>query len=201
MSGCGKPSQPIHGPVSHIFCPQVIQQIAKRALGQPVQAMIEQIAAELEQHYPGHILPHHQRDWIFNNAGGAMGAMMFLHASLTEYVLFFGTAIGTEGATGRFAADDWFTMLEGEHWSYAEGEFEPHIVGPGETSHLPRGQAKAYRFPAKAWGIEYARGNIPSMLPFGFADTFSSTLDFGALYRTMRVYTVGVVGNLLRGKI
>jgi ERG2 and Sigma1 receptor like protein len=39
------------------------------------------------------------------------------------------------------------------------------------------------------------------MLPFGFADTFSSTLDFQGLYRTMRVYTKGVTQSLLRGKI
>ncbi len=185
--------------MGYIFDPEVLQQIAKDALDQPIEAMIEQISTELEQRYPGYILA--ERDWIFNNAGGAMGAMLVLHASISEYVIIFGTAIGTEGATGRFLADDWFTMLEGEQWSYAEGDLDRQVVGPGETAILRRGQSKSYRFPDKAWGLEYARGMIPAMLPFGLADTFTSTLDFDPLYRTLKVYTKAVVGNLLKGKV
>jgi C-8 sterol isomerase len=66
---------------------------------------------------------------------------------------------------------------------------------------LPRGEAKAYRLPDRAYGLEYARGAIPMMLPFALADTFSSTLDFKPLKRTLAIYTKAVVSNLLRGKI
>jgi C-8 sterol isomerase len=187
--------------MAHIFDPEVLQQIARDALGQPIEAMVAQIVSELSNRYPDHILPTEDHEWIFNNAGGAMGAMLVLHASISEYVIIFGTAIGTEGATGRFAADDWFTMLEGEQWNYAEGDLDRQVVKPGETAILRRGQSKAYRFPDKAWGLEYARGAIPLMLPFGLADTFSSTLDFTPLYRTLRIYTKATVGNLLKGKI
>ncbi len=54
----------------------------------------------LRERYPDHILPSSQTEWIFVNAGGWMGAMYLLHASLTEYVLFFGTAIDTSGHSG-----------------------------------------------------------------------------------------------------
>ena len=38
--------------------------------------------------------------WIFVNAGGWMGSMCLLHASLTEYILLFGTAVDTSGNSG-----------------------------------------------------------------------------------------------------
>lgn len=38
--------------------------------------------------------------WIFMNAGGWMGSMCLMHASLTEYILFFGTAVETSGHSG-----------------------------------------------------------------------------------------------------
>jgi C-8 sterol isomerase len=185
--------------MAYIFDPEVLGGIARGALGKPTMAMVDQIVDELAERYPDHILKHN--DWVFNNAGGAMGAMRVLHASVTEYVIIFGTAIGTEGATGRFAADDWFFMLEGEQWSYGEGEFDRHVVKPGECAILKRGDSRAYRFPDRAWGLEYARGAIPLMLPFGLADTFTSTLDFSQLSRTMAIYTKHVVHNLLRGKM
>lgn len=185
--------------MAYVFDPDVLHGIAKNAIGQPIEATVAQVVRELDERYPGHILTN--TGWVFNNAGGAMGSMRILHASMTEYVIIFGTAIGTEGATGRFAADDWFFMLDGEHWSYGEGDLDRQVTRAGEVSVLERGQAKAYRFPDKAWGLEYARGAIPLMLPFGLADTLFSTLDLRQLSRTMAIYGKHVVHNLIQGKI
>lgn len=57
----------------------------------------------LRQRYPTLIIPSSETEWIFVNAGGWMGAMYLLHASLTEYVLFFGTAIDTSGHSGELS--------------------------------------------------------------------------------------------------
>ncbi len=64
------------------------------------------IEAELRRRYSGHILPSHQTEWVFINAGGWMGAWYLLHASLTEYVIFFGTAVDTSGNSGILQQHD-----------------------------------------------------------------------------------------------
>src|SRR5262249_42153673 len=112
-----------------------------------------------------------------------------------------GSPIGTEGYSGRFAADDYFIILDGEQWAYGEGDHERQVFRPGDMHHLPRGQARGYRMPDRCYALEYPRGFIPQMLPFGLADAFSSTLDFVPVWRTMRIYTRAVVGELLDGKI
>ncbi len=185
--------------MGYIFDPDILHEVIKGAIGQPMEAVVDQIVRDLDERYPGHI--RSDTGWVFNNAGGAMGAMRLLHASITEYVLIFGTPIGTEGASGRFAADDYFYMLEGEHWCFNEGDFERQVTRPGEVTFMKRGDSKAYRFPDNAWGLEYARGAIPLMLPFGLADTFSSTLDLQQISRTLGMYTKHVLHNLMRGKV
>ncbi len=64
--------------------------------------MFDLVEAELRDRYGDHILPPSQKEWIFVNAGGWMGAMRVLHASTTEYLLFFGTAIDSSGHSGTY---------------------------------------------------------------------------------------------------
>lgn len=190
----------------HAFDPAVLQRISKDALAKfPTDDQLEQridtVVDGLRAEYPERILK--DPEWMFNVAGGAMGSMLVLHCSLSEYVIIFGTSIGTEGHTGRFLADDYFTILHGEQWAMPAGKasLQREVYRPGDQHHLKFMTAKQYKMPNACWALEYARGNIPAMLPFGFADTFFSTLDFHTLWATVRVSAVGIVSELLKGKI
>ena len=186
--------------MSHLFDPSELHDLTRRSLIHGDRdAIFAAIIDELAERHPGHI----RRDvpWIFNNAGGAMGQMKLLHCSLTEYILLFGTPIGTEGHSGRYLAEVHDFMIDGEMWCYHAGDTDRAVYRPGDAAYLGGGRAKGYRVPDRAWMLEYARGPIPTMLPFGLADTFFSTLDRTTIGTTVWSYGKMVVGNLLRGKI
>jgi C-8 sterol isomerase len=185
--------------VSTVFDPTVLHEIVRNVVGTPPDELVPRLARELEARYPRHV--RWTGEWIFSNAGGAMGTMTILHASLTEYVIVFGTPIGTSGHSGRFRADDYFYILEGEQWAYAEGERRRRVYKPGDLHHLARGSVEGYRIPEAGWALEYARGWIPLMLPFGVADIFTSTLDWRSLGRTLRLYGGSVFRELRQGKV
>ncbi|KAL2840266.1 ERG2 and Sigma1 receptor like protein-domain-containing protein [Aspergillus pseudodeflectus] len=164
----------------YIFDPAHLHDLSQRAIaahGEDTRSIVEFIVAELSEKV-GTTNLNFDQEWVFNNAGGAMGAMYIIHAS---------TAIGTEGHTGRHTADDYFNILSGTQVAYVPGEFEPEVYPAGSVHHLRRGEVKQYKMPESCFALEYARGWIPPMLFFGYADTFSSTLDFPTLWATSRI--------------
>ena len=185
--------------MSYVFNPEELHEIAKTGVGLPKDEMFDVVTKGLLDAYPDHIRPGNE--WIFNNAGGAMGALCLLHASLSEYVIFFGSPIGTEGHSGRYVTEVYDFMMAGEMWCYHEGEFDRTVYKPGDAAYLGRNRTKGYRLPESGWMLEYARGPIMTMLPFGLLDVVSSTLDYNAFSRTLGTYAKLVTGSLLRGKI
>jgi len=183
--------------MAYVFDPTVLHEIVRTVLGQPMPALVQSLRAEIETRYPGHVFP--SSEWVFSNAGGAMGHLTILHASLREYVIVFGTPIGTEGHTGRFPSDDYFYILEGEQWAYGEGELTRRVYRPGDCHVLPRGHAEGWSMPGHAYAMEYARGVIPAMLPFGLADAFTSTLDYPSIAKTLRLYTQAALHEMIHG--
>ena len=87
-----------------------------------------------------------------------MGAMYIIHASVTEYLIIFGTPLGTEGHTGIHTADDYFHILVGEQWAFRPGQLEMERYTPGMVHLMPRGVAKQYKMHEGCWALEYARG-------------------------------------------
>jgi C-8 sterol isomerase len=186
--------------MGYIFDPDELHQVAKLGVGKSnKQEMFRVVGEELRRRHPKHI--NLEGDWIFNNAGGAMGQMKLLHCSLSEYIIFFGTPIGTEGHSGRYTTEVFDFMLDGEMWCYHPGEFERAVYKAGDAAYLGADRAKGYAVPSHAWMLEYARGPIPSMLPFGLADTLFSTLDRNTVGRTLWQYGKLVVKELAQGKL
>jgi C-8 sterol isomerase len=75
----------------YIFELDHLQDLAKRSIehhGNNTRGAVQYIVDELSQKNPAHV--NVDEDWVFNNAGGAMGGMYIIHASITEYLIIFG---------------------------------------------------------------------------------------------------------------
>lgn len=183
---------------SYVFDPQVIHEISRKHLGQPLEQMFENVIAELSERYPGAI--DNSKPWIFNNAGGVMLEMKLLHASTKEYVMIWGTPIGSEGHTGRHLVEFYDTVLDGEAWYYQEGQFTRDVYTSGDHIFIGKGQSAGMHYPDHVWMVEYARGILPSLLPFGLADALLSTLDYKTALQTMTIYFSLLTRHLSRGQ-
>ncbi|XP_009694529.1 PREDICTED: sigma non-opioid intracellular receptor 1 [Cariama cristata] len=163
------------------------------AAGLDHELAFSKIIVELRKKHPGHILPDEDLQWVFVNAGGWMGSMCLLHASLTEYVLLFGTAVDTGGHSGRYWADISDTVISGTFRQWKEGTTRSEIYYPGDTIVHQAGEATSVQWSAGTWMVEYGRGFIPSTLAFALADTLFSTQDFVTLFYTLRIYAKGLL--------
>ncbi|KAI0316213.1 C-8 sterol isomerase [Amylostereum chailletii] len=190
----------------YVFDPPFLHELAQSAIAASpgnTAGMIDHIVANLTETYPSSVIKLNpdNSEWVFNNAGGAMGAMYIIHASITEYLIIFGTPLGTEGHSGIHTADDYFHILEGEQWAFQPGSLVKEVYRPGDVHLMRRGVSKQYKMHEGCFALEYARGWIPLMLPFGMADGLTSTLDFPTLWKTSRVTAREIFRNLLIGKI
>ncbi|KAJ7194974.1 ERG2/sigma1 receptor-like protein [Mycena pura] len=197
----------------YVFDPSHLHQLAQAAIASSpndTAGMIQHIVSNLTRTYPSNQVKINvdSSEWVFNNAGGAMGALYIVHASITEYLFIFGTPLGTEGHSGILSADDYFHILVGEQWAFSAGQLEMERYTPGMVHYLPRATAKQYKMHEGCFALEYARGEneryagwIPLMVPFGLADGLTSTLDFITLYNTGRITLREMGRNLFIGKI
>ena len=186
--------------MGYIFDPEQMHQLARTHAGKPVDEAVAAIRDALDRAWPGSMTS--KPEWILAIYGGTTATMTVLHASLTEYVLVYGSPIGTSGFSGRYLFDCWDFMLSGEMRTFIDDNSRVgEIYRPGDKAFLPARRAKGYSIEPGSWMLEYSRGFIPSGLPFALAEVSHSSPDLPTLARTLKIYGALVVKNLLKGKI
>ncbi len=185
--------------VTTLFQPDVLHAVARSAVGLPHGPMVQHVTDELARLYPGHV--ETRPSWMLSLAGGVMGIMTVLHGSLSEYVLIFGTPVGSEGFSGRYRIEIHDFMLAGEMWTYTEADFaERRVYRAGDAAVLRRREVKGVRLAEGAWMLEYGRGAIPTALPFALSDAVIA-FEFQTIARTIWTYGRLTMRELRRGKI
>jgi len=181
----------------YVFEPEDIHEIAKLGVGRPVEEGIAAIHQALRERYPGKI--RGEMRWHFNRTGGTLGELTILYASTKEYVLIFGTPIGSEGFSGRYADMTVYDcMFAGEMRTYTEGQTEATVYLPGDCAVLEPGQGKGYNMTADTWMLEYTRGNIPAALPIGVFAPVSVTADWHNAWNLFWDYAAAVWDSFWR---
>ncbi|XP_040818943.1 sigma non-opioid intracellular receptor 1 isoform X2 [Ochotona curzoniae] len=125
------------GTQNFVFEREEIALLARKYAGLDHELAFSRLIVELRRLHPGHVLPDEELQWVFVNAGGWMGAMCLLHASLSEYVLLFGTALGSRGHSGRYWAEISDTIISGTFHQWREGTTKSEVFYPApRTSSL-----------------------------------------------------------------
>jgi len=195
-------------PSFYVFDPKLLQQLCKESIAEygddsahPNRTLLfHDLADRLRVAYPKYITTlNWEKDWVLNTAGNAMGAMLLLHASVTEYLIIFGTPVGTEGHTGIHVSDDYFTILTGEQTFFYPGQVEKTTYRPGDQNWMKRGDVG--QFALEGFALELAQGCIPCMMPFGLIECLTSTMDYISFFKTIWFTAKYVTLNLLQGKI
>jgi C-8 sterol isomerase len=183
-----------------IFDPDKLHAIARRAVGLPFERMVQTVADDLAREYPTHI--ETKPNWIFSCAGGAVGVMTVLHGSLSEYIVIFGSAIGTEGFSGRYRIGIHDFVLAGEMWTYTGDNVGERVIHKaGDRAYLRPDQVKGFKFPEACWLLEYGHGPVPTALPFALGDAAFSMMDGETIWKTLWHYGRLVTKELRQGKI
>ena len=168
------------------FDPAVIDGIARRHLTNPMPEMVEAIGRDLKAAYPD--LVDTSLPLVFNTAGGIMYQLKIFAMTPREYIMICGSSIGSSGFSGRHPAAFWDTVLSGQASYMHQDRWEPVSYKTGDRIFVDRWQAAAIDFPDHCWMLEYARGQLVWLLPFGAVNVFTNTLDFASLWRLLRVY-------------
>lgn len=170
------------------FDPDAIDEVGRRHLGRrPFGELFDAVGEDLAALYPGRV--HLDQPLVMNSAGGILYQLKIFAMTPSEYVMICGSSIGSSGHSGRHPVAFWDTVLSGEARYMHDGDPEPRTYATGDRIYVGRGEAAMIHFPDHCWMLEYARGVLPALLPFGMANTLSNTLDLRSAGQVLATYT------------
>ncbi len=172
--------------------PNVLEKVCKEVLDDSLEdgAMFQRIRDLLAAECPG-LVSTEPRCWIGSRAGGILGKMTVLYASMNEYLIIFGAPASTCGFSGRYNfMEIWDFFLAGETTTcdLESGQVIPRVYQPGEFGHMHKGQSLTCEFKPGSWMIEYGRGPVVTALPFALMDSLVSSVELKSLYLTFKEY-------------
>ena len=179
----------------HLFDPDAIDRIAQRHLGKPMSEMAEAIGRDLQGCYPDYVdvtMP-----LVFNSGGAIMYQLKIFAMTPHEYIMICGSSIGSSGFSGRHPAAFWDTVLSGQATYMHQEKWEARSYKAGDRIFVDRWESATIDFPDHCWMLEYARGSLVWLLPFGIVNVFTNTLDFYSLLRLIRIY-LSLTGKYFR---
>lgn len=78
------------------------------------------------------ILEKKKPQWVFNQTAGALGQLQILLCAPREFLIFFGSFVGTEAHSGRYEMDVWDAMIQGLMWTALQGELQKTVHKEGD---------------------------------------------------------------------
>ncbi len=173
--------------------PEVLSEVCNEVLEFSLDdgTMFREIRSRLAERYPGIVDPS-ERPWIGSRAGGVLGKLTLLYASLNEYLIIFGTPVGTQGFSGRYnhmQIWDFFVAGETSTCDLETDQIVPDIYGPGDTGFLDKGHSLTCEMKPGSWMIEYGRGPNITALPFALMDSLLSSVELKSFFLTMSEYS------------
>jgi len=169
---------------SYAFDPEELRDVALPHVGKPVPEIILGLESDLKAKYGD--LIHLDMPWVINPAGYMMYQVKMIFARPNEYIGIMGVPISSTGHTGRHPVTYYDTILSGSARMVSAGEFEPHVSKAGDFLVTRPGVALAFDVPDHIFFLEYCRGPIAVLMPFGLANLVLGTLDFKSAYQLVK---------------
>lgn len=183
--------------MKHLIDPDVLAQIVKTVVAESAaqnltnEQSIELVREKIADAYPDFVSKT-PRCWMGSRAGGILGKMTLLHASMNEYLIIFGCPVSSAGFSGRYNfVEIWDFFLTGQTRTcdLENGQINPNIYKAGDVGFLAKGQSLSCDFTAETWMVEYGRGWIVTALPFALMDSLLSSVELKSFYLTVKEYT------------
>jgi sigma non-opioid intracellular receptor len=175
-----------------IFDENILQSIVQNSIQLPELERMSFIIEQLNKTYKTPLQP---KFYLFNG-GSTFGFVGLLYASLTEYLMIYGSPLANGGHSGRYLLTIRDYVYRGKITIATLDAMEGIELYPGNMTIMHWNTAHHYSLDKNTWMLEYGYGFTPSALPFALLG-ITSTADVVGLAQLLFGYGKEVTKNLL----